>query len=126
MERPIPSLRVQIGSEIVLRRAEPQILEQDLVGRVTVVRLRPQLRPNEILCERPGDIPVIITDPSALAATPPTQVVDFDIWMKQRIDLAHAEFMKRTSRRLWCDWRAVATPEDVAGIYGIATNEVTP
>jgi len=124
MERPVPSLRVQIGSEIVLRRAEPQVLESDdLTGRATVVHLRPQLRPGEILCERMGDIPLIIVDESLIFPVPTAETMGFDAWMKQRTDLAHAEFMRRTSRLLWCDWRAIATTADIAGIYGIATGE---
>jgi len=124
MERPIPSLRVQIGSEIVLRRAMPQVLEcDDLTSRATVVSLRPQLRPGEILVERMGDIPLIVVDESVIFPTPTAETMGFDVWMKQRTDLAHAEFMKRTSRRLWCDWRAVATGADIADIYGIETSE---
>jgi len=124
MERPIPSLRVQIGSEIVLRRAVPQVLEcDDLTGRATVVHLRPQLRPGEILCERMGDIPLIVADESLIFPTPNAETMAFDAWMKQRTDLAHAEFMRRTSRLLWCDWRAAATTADIAGIYGISTGE---
>ncbi|WP_305821375.1 hypothetical protein [Massilia brevitalea] len=125
MERPIPSLRVQIGSEIVLRRAEPNVLEcDDLTGRATVVHLRPQLRPGEILVERMGDIPLIIADASLIFPTPTAETMGFDTWMKQRTDLAHAEFMKRTSRLLWCDWRAVVTTADIARIYGIRAGEV--
>lgn len=124
MERPIPSLRVQIGSEIVLRRAEPHVLECDeLTGRATVVHLRPQLRPGEILCERMGDIPLIIADESLIFPTPTAETMGFDAWMEQRANLAHAEFMRRTSRLLWCDWRAAATAADIAGIYGISTGE---
>lgn len=125
MERPIPSLRVQIGSEIVLRRAEPQVLEcDDLTGRATVVHLRPQLRPGEILCERMGDIPLIIVDESLIFPVPTAESMGFDAWMEQRTELAHAEFMRRTSRLLWCDWRAVATTADIARIYGIRAGEV--
>ena len=124
MERPIPSLRVQIGSEIVLRRAEPQVLQcDDLTGRAIVVHLRPQLRPGEILVERMGDIPLIVVDESLIFPTPTAETMGFDAWMKQRADLAHAEFMRRTSRLLWCDWRAVATPAGIATIYGIPTGE---
>ncbi len=124
MERPIPSLRVQIGSEIVLRRAEPNVLECDeQTGRATVVHLRPQLRPGEILVERMGDIPLIVADESVIFPAPTAETMGFDAWMKQRIDLAHAEFMRRTSRLLWCDWRAAATAADIAGIYGISAGE---
>lgn len=124
MERPIPSLRVQIGSEIVLRRAVPQVLEcDDLTSRATVVSLRPQLRPGEILCERMGDIPLIVVDESMIFPTPTAETLGFDAWMQQRTELAHAEFMRRTSRLLWCDWRAAATTADIAGIYGISTGE---
>lgn len=56
----------------------------------------------------------------------PAEVIGFDAWMTQRTDLAHADFMKRTSRLLWCDWRAAATAADIAGIYGISTGEATP
>lgn len=126
MERTVPSLRVQIGSEIVLRRAEPQVLERDQAGRATIVHLSPQLRPGEILVERLGDIPMIIVDESLIFPTPSAATMDFDAWMKQRTDLAHAEFMRRTSRLLWCDWRAVTTPAEIAGIYGIAAAEVSP
>ncbi|WP_312547571.1 hypothetical protein [Massilia sp.] len=126
MERPIPSLRVQIGSEIVLRRAVPHVLERDLTGRATVVRLRPQLRPGEVLCERMGEIPLIVTDASSLFPASSAQGMGYDAWMKRRVDLAHAEFMERTSRRLWCDWRAVATTDDIAGIYGIPASEGAP
>ncbi|HBI70711.1 MAG TPA: hypothetical protein DDZ22_17405 [Massilia sp.] len=125
MERPIPSLRVQIGSEIVLRRAVPQVLEcDDRTGRATVVHLRPQLRPGEILVERMGDIPLIIADESLIFPTPTAETMGFDAWMKQRTELAHAEFMRRTSRLLWCDWRAVVTTADIARIYGIRAGEV--
>lgn len=123
MERPVPSLRVQIGSEIVLRRAEPQVLERDLSGRATVVHLRPQLRPGEILCERMGDIPLIIADENLIFPTPTAETMGFDAWMKQRANLAHAEFMRRTSRLLWCDWRATATPAEIGRIYGISAGE---
>ncbi len=116
MERPIPSLRVQLGSEIVLRRAEPHALERDLTGRATVVHLRPQLRPGEILCERMGDIPLIIVDETLIFPTPTAETMGFDAWMKQRTDLAHAEFMKRTSRGLWCDWLVNAEAQ-IARIY---------
>ena len=124
MERPVPSLRVQIGSEIVLRRAEPQVLESDdLTGRATVVHLRPQLRPGEILCERMGDIPLIIVDESLIFPAPNAETMGFDTWMKQRTDLAHAEFMKRTSRRLWCDWLVHAEAE-IARIYKLPADLV--
>lgn len=123
MDRPVPSLRVQIGSEIVLRRAEPHVLERDLSGRATVVRLRPQLRPGEILCERAGEIPLVIADESVIFPAPTAETMGFDAWMKQRIDLAHAEFMRRTSRLLWCDWCAATTAADIADIYGISTGE---
>jgi len=127
MDRPIPSLRVQIGSEIVLRRAVPQVLECDeLSGRATIVHLRPQLRPGEILCERMGDIPLIVIDESLIFPTPTAETMGFDTWMKQRTDLAHAEFMRRTSRLLWCDWRAATTPAEIARIYGIRAGEVKP
>ncbi|MEW6023585.1 MAG: hypothetical protein AB1807_15765 [Pseudomonadota bacterium] len=127
MDRPIPSLRVQIGSEIVLRRAVPQVLECDeLSGRATIVHLRPQLRPGEILCERMGDIPLIVADESLIFPTPTAETMGFDTWMKQRTDLAHAEFMRRTSRLLWCDWRAATTPAEIARIYGICAGEVAP
>ena len=123
MERLVPGLRVQIGSEIVLRRAVPHVLERDLSGRATIVHLSPQLRPGETLVERLGDIPMIISNLDELTPAPLPPAVHFDTWMKQRIDLAHAEFMERTSRRLWCDWRAAATGADIAGIYGIDTGE---
>lgn len=124
MERPIPSLRVQIGSEVVLRRAEPHVLECDeLTGRATVVHLRPQLRHGEILCERMGEIPLIVVDEGLIFPTPTAETMGFDAWMKQRAALAHAEFMRRTSRLLWCDWRAVTTPAGIAAIYGIPTGE---
>ena len=119
MDRPIPSLRVQIGSEIVLRRAEPHVLEcDDLTGRATVVHLRPQLRP--------GEIPLIIADESLIFPTPSAETMGFDTWMQQRTELAHAEFMRRTSRLLWCDWRAATTPAEIARIYGIRAGEVKP
>lgn len=121
MDRPIPSLRVQVGSEIVLRRAEPHVLERDATGRATIVHMSPQLRPGEILVERMGDIPLIIADESLIFATPTAETMGFDAWMRQRTELAHAEFMRRTSRLLWCDWRAAATSADIAGIYGIST-----
>ncbi len=125
MDRPVPSLRVQIGGEIVLRRAVPQVLEcDDLTSRATVVSLRPQLRPGEILVERMGDIPLIIADESVIFPTPTAETMGFDAWMEQRTELAHAEFMRRTSRLLWCDWRAVATTADIARIYGIRAGEV--
>ncbi len=124
MERPVPSLRVQIGSEIVLRRAEPHVLERDLTGRATIVHLRPQLRPGEILCERMGEIPLIVTDASSLFPAPSAQDMGYDAWLKARTDAAHAEFMERTSRLLWCDWRAVVTTDEIAGIYGIPDSEV--
>jgi len=127
MERPIPSLRVQIGSEIVLRRAVPQVLECDnLTRRATVVHLRPQLRAGEILVERMGEIPLIIADESLIFPTPTAEAMGFDAWLKQRTDLAHAEFMRRTSRLLWCDWHAVTTPDEIARIYGIRAGEVSP
>ena len=127
MERPIPSLRVQIGSETVLRRAVPQVREcDDLTGRATVVHLRPQLRPGEILVERMGDIPMIVADESVIFPTPTAETMGFDAWSKQRTELAHAEFMRRTSRLLWCDWRAATTPVEIARIYGIRADEVTP
>ena len=125
MDRQVPSLRVQIGSEIVLRRAVPQVLEcDDLTGRATVVHLRPQLRPGEILVERLGDIPLIIADESVIFPTPTAESMGFDAWLKQRTELAHAEFMRRTSRLLWCDWRAVVTTADIARIDGIRAGEV--
>jgi len=127
MERPIPSLRVQIGSEIVLRRAEPQVLEcDDLTGRAIVVHLRPQLRPGEILVERMGEIPLIIADESLIFPAPTAETMGFDAWMEQRTELAHAEYMRRTSRLLWCDWRAVTAPEEIADIYGIRAGQVSP
>lgn len=126
MERPIPSLRVQIGSKIARRRAEPHVLERDLTGRPTIVHLRPQLRPGEILCERMGEIPLIVTDASALFPASSAQGMGYDAWMKARTDAAHVEFMERTSRRLWCDWRAVATTDEIASIYRIPASEVAP
>ena len=116
MERPIPSLRVQLGSEIVLRRAEPHVLERDATGRATIVHMSPQLRPGEILVERMGDIPLIIADESVIFPAPTAETMGFDAWMKQRTELAHAEFMRRTSRRLWCDWLVHADAE-IARIY---------
>jgi len=127
VDRPIPSLRVQLGSEIVLRRAEPHVLECDeLTGRATVVHLRPQLRPGEILCERMGDIPLILIDESLIFPTPTAETMGFDTWMKQRIDLAHADFMKRTSAHLVCDWRITraSSPEEISRYFNIPLNEV--
>lgn len=127
MDRPVPSLRVQIGSEVVLRRAEPQVLARDeSTGRATIVHLSPQLRPGETLVERMGDIPLIIADESLIFPVPTAETMGFDAWLKQRTDLAHAEFMRRTSRLLWCDWRAATTPAEIARIYGITAGEVMP
>ena len=126
MDRPIPSLQVQIGSEIVLRRAEPHVLERDATGRATIVHMSPQLRPGEILVERMGDIPLIVADECVIFPAPTAETMGFDTWMKQRTDLAHAEFMRRTSRLLWCDWRAATTPAEIARIYGICAGEVAP
>lgn len=61
-------------------------------------------------------------DPSVPA--PGVETMGYDAWLKARTDAAHAEFMKRTSRHLWCDWRAVATPADIAAIYGIPLEEL--
>lgn len=53
----------------------------------------------------------------------PAEVIGFDAWMRERTEAVHAAFMRRTSRLLWCDWRAVATSADIAGIYGISAGE---
>ncbi len=123
MDRQAPSLRVQIGSEIVLRRAEPHVLERDLAGRATVVRLRPQLRSGEILCERAGEIPMIVTDASQLFPALTAQEIGYDAWYKARTDAAHAEFMRRTSVPPSSDWRTFP-PEDIARYFGIPLEEL--
>lgn len=106
MDRTVPSLRVQIGQEVVLRRAEVEVLLRDATGRPMMARMRPQLRAGEILCERPGDIPIIFTDAECAAVLPPAaEPVHFDTWYRHRINVAHAKFMERTSYHYPCDWR---------------------
>jgi len=74
------------------------------------VYLCPQLRPGEILVERMRDIPVIIADESVIFPAPTVETMGFDARLAQRTELAHAEFMKRTSRLHWCNWRACYGP----------------
>lgn len=112
MTRQAPSLRVQIGDEIVLRRGSVEVLACDIEGRPTIMHLRPQLRPGEILCERLGDIPLVLMRDECAALVPATPVVHFDTWMSQRTATAHAEFMERTSRQLRCDWSPLARAID--------------
>jgi hypothetical protein len=108
MERSVPSLRVRIGEEIVLRTAELEVLARDASGRPTIVHLRPQVRPGEILCERLGDIPMIVSDAEYAALLPPPLALDFDTWYGHRINVAHAKFMERTSYHPSCDWRLIS------------------
>lgn len=108
MDRQAPSLRVQIGEEIVLRRGELQVLERDPSGRPTVVHLRPQVRPGETLCERLGDIPLIVSEAQYAAMLPPDEPLNFDTWMRHRVNVAHAKYMERTSYHLRCDWNMKA------------------
>ena len=115
MARPAPTLRVQIGQEIVLRTAVLEVLARDASGRPTIGRMRPQLRPGEILCERLGDIPMIVTEPEGAAMLPapaPPEHPHFDDWYSNRIKVAHAMFMERTSYHPRCDWR-VFSPADI-------------
>ena len=105
MSRTAPSLRVQIGDEVVLRNAELEVLARDAAGRPTIAHLRPQVRPGEILCERMGDIPMIVTGAEYAALVPPPVALDFDTWYRHRINVAHARYMERTSYHLSCDWR---------------------
>ena len=112
MTRPAPTLRVQLGQEIVLRAGVLEVLARDASGRATIGRMRPQLRPGEILCERYGDIPMIVTEAegAAMAPTPaPPEHPHFDAWYGNRISTAHAMFMERTSRHPACDWRMIGT-----------------
>jgi len=104
MDRTVPSLRVQIGQEVVLRRAEVEVLSRDAAGNPTIVHMRPQVRKGEILCERLGDIPIILTEGECVAVLPPVEPLDFDTWYRHRINVAHAKYMERTSYHPSCDW----------------------
>jgi len=105
MSRPAPSLRVQIGQEIVLRTAVLEVLARDASGRPTIAHLSPEVRPGEILCERMGDIPMIVTEVECAALLPSPMALDFDTWYRHRINVAHAKFMESTSYHCPCDWR---------------------
>lgn len=123
MERSVPTLRVQIGQEIVLRSAELEVLERDASGRAIVMHLRPQLRAGEILCERMGDIPLIVSLANCAPLAHPAEAMGFDSWMLARTDAAHSAFMKRTSAPLPCDWR-VFPPEAISRYFGIPVGEL--
>ena len=123
MDRKAPALRVQIGNEVVLRCGEVEVLARDVAGRPAIMHMRPQLRPGEILCERLGDIPLIVTHAECSTLVPSKPTVDFDTWMRNRVEAAHADFMANMSRRLPCDWR-VFPPEHIAAYLGIDPAEV--
>lgn len=106
MERSVPSLRVEIGQEVVPRRAELEVPARDASGRPTIVHLRPEVRPGEILVERLGDIPIIVTDAECTAMLLCAVALDFDTWYRHRINVTHARCIERTSYRPRCNRRA--------------------
>lgn len=59
---PAPMLRVEVNGSIERRPAELHVLVRDLAGRAVVSHMRPQLLPGEALCERRGQIPIIVQE----------------------------------------------------------------
>lgn len=59
----------------------------------------------------------------AAALPHPAEAMGFDAWMQHRTDAAHADYMKRTSKRLACDWR-VFPPEQISRYFGIPLEEL--
>lgn len=57
-------MKVDIGGDVVRREAEVEVLLYDRAGKAAVTHMRPRLRPGEILVERLGMIPEIVTDPA--------------------------------------------------------------
>lgn len=53
----------------------------------------------------------------------PAEATGFDVWMQRRTEAAHADFMKRTSTHLACDWR-VYPPEQISRYFGIPIEEL--
>jgi hypothetical protein len=61
MQREPLYMKVAIGGDVVRREAEPLHL-YDNRGRLIAVRMRPTVRPGEILVDRLGTFPAIIQD----------------------------------------------------------------
>jgi hypothetical protein len=119
MNRPVPNLRVQIGQEVVLRPAEVEVLARDPSGRPTIIHLRPQVRPGEILCERLGEIPEILTEAECVVLLPkPAEHPHFDTWYRHRIDVAHAKYMEQISYSVPSDWKTFSPEAIEAYING--------
>jgi hypothetical protein len=60
--RPAPTMRVEVGGAVAHRPSELDVLLFDGAGRPVISHLRPQLMPGEVLCERMGQIPMIVLE----------------------------------------------------------------
>lgn len=64
--RDVPMMRVEVDGVVVRRPGELDVLVRDAGGRAVVSRMRPQLLPGEVLCERTGQIPAITQEAACL------------------------------------------------------------
>jgi len=120
----IEALRPSAGDAIVV----------SVPGRLTDVQ-REHIR-DACRAGLPSGVKVLVLDagislahvaaPQPALAPTEVEVLGFDAWMRKRTNDAHAEFMKRTSRLLLCDWRATATTEDIARLFRIPADLEAP
>jgi hypothetical protein len=57
-----PMMSVEVGGQIVRRLGVLDVLQYDRTGKPTVSRMRPQLLPGEVLCERAGQVPSVVME----------------------------------------------------------------
>jgi hypothetical protein len=60
--RAVPLLRVEVDGTIITRPGVLDVMLCDRTGKPSVVHLRPELQPGEVLVERAGSIPAIIKE----------------------------------------------------------------
>jgi hypothetical protein len=60
--RAVPLMKVEVAGVVELRPGELDVLVRDAGGRAVISHMRPQLAAGEILCERLGQIPIIVQE----------------------------------------------------------------
>jgi hypothetical protein len=96
--RAVPMMRVEVAGAVVSRPGQLEVLLYDRTGRPTISRIRPQLLPGEVLVERAGMIPQIV---SVFVPT----AVKYEEWLKPAPE-------HEGERIVWRDGSVHGAPED--------------
>ncbi len=65
--RDVPMMRVEVNGAAERRPGVLDVLQYDRTGKPTLSRMRPQLLPGEVLVERAGQIPIIVSEAACQA-----------------------------------------------------------